>query len=102
VKCSKCGKARKTEQVEGKAMTAATSTAGKTPLTVENVQDADVKALATQRPAAAAFAGTEDFERGNGFGLEEHTAFGKITEGKTEDEEGTAVEPDNSLRRGPN
>ena len=47
VKCSKCGKARKTEQVEGKAMTAATSTAGKTPLTVENVQDAVVKALAT-------------------------------------------------------
>ena len=83
-------------------MAAATSTAGKMPLTVENVQDAVVKALATQRPAAAAFAGMEDFERGNGFGLEEHTAFGGITEGKTEDEEGTARKPDNSLRRGPN
>jgi len=34
---AKCGKARKTEQVEGKAMAAATSTAGKTLLTVENV-----------------------------------------------------------------
>ena len=54
VKFSKCGKAHKTEQVEGKAMSAATSTAGKTPLTVGNVQDAVVKALATQRPAAAA------------------------------------------------
>jgi len=57
VKFSKCGKAHKTEQVEGKAMSAATSTAGKTPLTVGNVQDVVVKALATQRPAAAAFAG---------------------------------------------
>ena len=102
VKCSKCGKARKTEQLEGKAMAAATSAAGKMLLTVENVQDAVVKALATQRPAAAAFAGMEDFERGNGFGLEEHTAFGAITEGKTEDEMGTAGETNNSRRRGPN
>jgi len=34
--------------------------------------------------------------------LEEHTAFGAITEGKTEDEEGTARETNNSLRRRPN
>jgi len=46
-----------TEPVEGKAMAAvATRDAGKTPLTVENVQEAVVKALATQVPAAAAFA----------------------------------------------
>jgi len=44
-KCSKCCKARNTVPVEGKAMAAAaTSTAGKTPLTVENVQEALVKA----------------------------------------------------------
>jgi len=47
-KCSKRGKARNTEPVEGKAMAAAaTSAAGKTPLTVENMQEAVVKALAT-------------------------------------------------------
>jgi len=89
VKCSKCGKARKTEPVEGKAMAAAaTKDAGKTPLTVENVQEAVVKALATQAPAAAAFAGMHEFERGNGFGLGEHTAFGAIAEGATADDKG--------------
>jgi len=102
-KCSKCGRARNTVAVEGKAMTAAaTSAAGRTPLTVENVQKAVLQALATQAPAAAAFAGMHEFERGNRFSLEEHTAFGVIIEGKTEDEEGTVGEPDNSLRRGSN
>ena len=102
-KCSKCGRARNAVPVEGKAMTAAaTSAAGKTPLTVENIQEAVVKVLATQAPAAGAFTGMEDFERGNGFDLEEHTVFGTITEGITEDEEGTAGESDNSLRQGPN
>jgi hypothetical protein len=106
-KCSKCGKARKTVPVEGTAMAAAaTSAAGKTPLTVENVQEAVVKALATQAPAAAAFAGMHEFERGNGFGLEEHTAFGAIAEGVTADESspggvGTEEIIDTSLRRGP-
>ena len=96
--CSKCGRARNTVAVEGKAMTAAaTSAAGRTPLTVENVQKAVLQAL-----AAAAFAGMHEFERGNGFSLEEHTAFGVIIEGKTENEEGTVGEPDNSLRRGSN
>jgi len=86
-KCSKCGKARKTVPVEGTAMAAAaTSTAGKTLLTVENVQEAVVKALATQALAAAAFAGMHEFERGNGFGLGEHTAFGASAEGVTADE----------------
>jgi len=73
--------------VVGKAMAAAaTSAAGKMPLMVENVQKAVVKALASQAPAAAAFAGMHEFERGNGFGLEEHTAFGAIAEGATADE----------------
>jgi hypothetical protein len=106
-KCSKCGKARKTVQVEGTAMAAAvTSAAGKTPLTVENVQEAVVKALATQAPAAAAFAGMHEFERGNGFGLEEYTAFGAIAEGVTADEAspgggGTEKKSGNGPRRGP-
>ena len=66
VKCSKCGKARKTVPVEGKAMAAAaTSAAGKTQVTVENVQESVVKALATHALAAAAFAGMHEFERGN-------------------------------------
>jgi len=83
VKCSKCVKARMTELVEGKAMAAAaTRDAGKSLLTVENVQEAVVKALATQAPAAAAFAGMHEFERGNGFGLGEHTAFGAIAEAR--------------------
>jgi len=69
---------------------------------VEKVQEAVVQALATQAPAAAAFAGMHEFERGNGFSMKERTAFGAITEGKTEDKEDTAGEPDNSLRRGPN
>jgi len=82
VKCSKCGKACMTEPVEGKAMAAvATRDAGKTPLTVENVQEAVVKALATQAPAAATFAGRHELERGNRFGLGEHTAFRAIAEG---------------------
>jgi hypothetical protein len=107
-KCSKCGKARKTVPVEGTAMAAAaTSAAGKTPLTVENVQEAVVKALATQAPAAAAFAGMYGFERGNGFGLGEQTAFGASAEGVTADEAspggvGTGQIIDTSLRRGPN
>jgi hypothetical protein len=106
-KCSKCGKARKTVPVEGTAMAAAaTSAAGKTPLTVENVQEAVVKALATQAPAAAAFAGMHEFERGNGFGLEEHTAFGAIAEGVTADEAslegvGAGKDDDSGTRRGP-
>ena len=83
VKCSKCGKARKTEPAEGKAMAAAaTRDAGKTQLTVENVQEAVVKALATQSPAAAAFAGMHEFERGNGFSLGVHTAFRAIIEAR--------------------
>jgi hypothetical protein len=86
---------------------AATSTAGKTPLTVENVQKAVVKALATQAPDAAAFAGMYGFERGNGFGLGEQTAFGASAEGVTADEAspggvGTGQIIDTSLRRGPN
>jgi len=93
--------------VEGTAMAAAaTSAAGKTPLTVENVQEAVVKALATQAPAAAAFAGMHEFERGNGFGLEEHTAFGAIAEGVTADEAslegvGAGKDDDSGTRRGP-
>ena len=108
VKCSKCGKARKTVPVEGKAMAAAaTSAAGKTPLTAENVQKAVVKALATQAPAAAAFAGMYGFERGNGFGLGEQTAFGASAEGVTADEAspggvGTGQIIDTSLCRGSN
>jgi len=107
VKCSKCGMARKTEPVEGKAMAAAaTRDAGKTPLTVENVQEAVVKALATQAPAAAAFAGMYEFERGNGFGLGQHAAFGAITEGATANEAfpegvGTGKKSDNRPLRGP-
>ena len=86
-KCSKCCKARNTVPVEGKAMAAAaTSAAGKTPLTVENVQEAVVKALVTQAPAASAFAGMHEFESANGFGLGEHMAFGAIAEGATADE----------------
>jgi hypothetical protein len=107
-KCSKCGKARKTVPVEGKTMTAAaTRDAGKTPLTVENVQEAVVKALATQAPAAAAFAGMHEYERANGFGLGDHTAFGAIAEGVTADEAspgdvGTGEIIDTRQRRGPN
>ena len=63
-KCSKCGRARNTVPVEGKAMmTATTSAAGKTLLTVENVQETVVKALGTHAQAAAAFAGMHEFER---------------------------------------
>jgi len=112
VKCSKYGKARITEPVEGKAMVAAASRdAGKMPLTVENVQEAVVKALTTQAPAAAAFAGMYEFERGNGFSLGEHTAFGAITEGATANEaspEGVGAGENNNSgprrgpRRGPN
>jgi len=102
-KCSKRGRVCNTVPVEGKGMKpAATSAAGKTQLTVEKVQEAVVQALATQAPAAAAFAGMHEFERGNGFSMKERTAFGAITEGKTEDKEETAGEPDSSLRRGPN
>jgi len=73
--------------VEGKAMAAvATNAAGKTPLTVENVQEAVVKVLATHVPAAAALPGMHEFERGNGFGLGEHTTIRAITEGATADE----------------
>ena len=102
-KCSKCGKARKTVPVEGKTMTAAaTRDASKTPLTMENVQEAVVKA-----PAAAAFAGIHKYERGNGFGLGEHTAYGASAEGVTADEAspggvGTGQINDTSLRRGQN
>jgi len=85
---------------------AATSAAGKTPLTVENVQEVVVKVLATHAPAAAAFAGMHEFERGNGFGLGEHTAFREITESATADEAsprgvGTGKKSDNGQRRGP-
>ena len=71
---------------------ATTSAAGKTPLTIENVQDAVVKALATTAPAAAAFAGMHEMERGNGFGLVEHTAFGAMAEGETADDENSGAE----------
>jgi len=111
VKCLKCGKTRMTEPVEGKAMAAvATRDAGKTPLTVENVQEAVVKALTTQAPTAAVFAGRHEFERGNRFGLGKHNAFGAITEGATADEaspEGMGAGEDNDSgprrrpRRGP-
>jgi hypothetical protein len=85
---------------------AATSTAGKTPLTVENVQEAVVKALATQAPTAAAFAGMHEFERGNGFGLKKHAAFGAIAEGVTDDQAspggvGTGEDIDSRPRREP-
>jgi hypothetical protein len=71
---------------------------------VENVQKAVVKALDTQAPAAAAFAGMHKFERGNGFGLGEHTAFGASAEGVTADEAspggvGTGQIIDTSQRR---
>ena len=98
---------RNTKPVEGNAMAAeATSAAGKTPPTVENVQEAAVKALATHTPAAAAFAGVHEYERGNGFGLGERTTFGAITEGATADEafpEGvdTLEDNDSGPRRGP-
>jgi len=92
-KCSKCGKARNIKPVEGKAMAVAvTSAAGKTPLTVENVQEAVLKAQTTHAPGAAAFAGMNEFERGNGFGLGEHTDFRVITEGATADDEGAGEE----------
>jgi len=101
-KCSKRDRVRNTVPVEGKGMKPAdTSAAGKTQI-VEKVQEAVVQALATQAPAAAAFAGMHEFERGNGYSMKEREAFGAITEGKTEDNEDTAGEPDNSLRRGPN
>jgi len=93
--------------VEGKAIAAAaTSAAGKMPLTVENVQEAVVKALATHAPAAAALAGMHEFERGNGFGLGEHTAFRAITEGVTADKAsprgvGTGKKSDSGPRREP-
>ena len=80
--CSKRCKARNTVPADGKTMAAAaTSAAGKTPLTVDNVQEAVVKALVTQAPAASAFAGMHEFESANGFGLGEHMAFGAIAEG---------------------
>ena len=107
-KCSKCGKAHKTVPVEGKAMAAAsTSASGKTPLTVESVQEVVVKALVTQAPAAASFVGMHEFEGGNGFGLGEHTAVGAISEGATADDEGaddegTAGKADKRPRRGHN
>jgi len=50
------------------------------------VQEAVVKALVTQAPAASAFAGMHEFESANGFGLGEHMAFGAIAEGATADE----------------
>jgi len=93
--------------VEGKAMAAAaTSAAGKTPLTVENVQETVVKALATHAPAVTAFAGMHEFERGNRFGLGEHTALRAITKGAMADEMsprgvGTGKKSDNGARRGP-
>jgi len=93
--------------VEGKAIAAtATSAAGKTPLTVENVQEAVVKVLVTHAPAAAAFAGMHEFERGNRFGLGEHIIFGAIAEGATADGAspggvGTGKKSDNGTRRGP-
>jgi len=74
-------------------------------------REAGVKALATQAPAAAAFAGMHEVERGNGFSLGYNTAFGAITEGKTADEaspEGVDAGEDNDSgprrgpRRGPN
>ena len=86
-KCSKCGRPRNTEPVEGKTMAAAaTNSAGKTPLTVENVQEAVVKALDTHAPDAVVLAGIHEFERGNGFGLGEHTTIRAFTEGATADE----------------
>jgi len=65
-----------------------------------------VKVLATQAPAAAAFAGMHEFERGNGFGLGEHTAFGAIAEGATAGEAspggvGTKKKSDNGPRKRP-
>jgi hypothetical protein len=47
-----------------------------------------------------------EFERGNGFGLEEHTAFGAIAEGVTADEAslegvGAGKKDDSGTRRGP-
>jgi len=78
-KCSKCGKAHKTVPVEGKAMAAAAiSAAGKTPLTVESVQEVVVKALATQAPAATSFT----------------VAEGATVDDEGADDEGTAGKPD--------
>jgi len=109
-KYTKCGKPRKPGLVEGQAMAAAaTSTAGKTPLTVENVQDAVVKALTSQEPATAAFAGMHEIESGNDR-LDEHTAIRASIQGATADNEGsddkgaprekdTTEGPDNQSRR---
>jgi len=106
-KCTQCGKNRKTELVESKARAAAaTSTAGQTPLTVEKMKDAVVKTLMTRGPTEAAFAGMHETGRGNELGLEEHTSFGAMTEGATEDEassdgECTDLGPDARVRRKP-
>lgn len=91
--------------VESKAMVAAdASTAEEPPLTVENVHDAVVKALANERNTEAAFVGMHELERGDEFGLEEHTVFGAIAEGKTADDENSdaeeiSEESDTSARR---
>jgi len=106
-KCTQCGKNRKTELVESKARAAAaTSTAGQTPLTVEKMKDAVVKTLMRRGPTEAAFAGMHETGRGNELGLEEHTSFGAMTEGATEDEassdgECTDLGPDARVRRKP-
>ena len=73
---------------------------------MENVQEAVVKALAIQAPAAAAFAGMHEFERSNEFGVGEQTAFGAITKGATADEAcpegvGTGEDNDSGPRKGP-
>ena len=59
MKCSKCGKSRNILPVEGEAM----ATDGKKPMTVENVQKAVVKALASKGSDATAFAGMHELER---------------------------------------
>jgi len=55
----------------------------------ERSKDAVVKALTAQAPAVAAFAGMHEMERGNGFGLGDHTACGAKAEGATADEKST-------------
>jgi len=55
----------------------------------ERSKDAVVRALTAQAPAVAAFAGMHEMERGNGFGLGDHTACGAKAEGATADEKST-------------
>jgi len=114
-KCSKCAKSRNTVPLEGKKAAGLDGIAHtenpqekgeKAQETLEDMQEGVVQALTTQVPPAEAFAGVHEYERGNGFGLGEHTAFGAITKGVMADEAflegvGTSEDNDSGPRRGP-